>query len=72
MPMRAKGGSVTEKKYKDEGLIRKARGGGVDGVSFKGGNTTLSTGKGGSVSGVGRLEKMLEYEKTGNKKRQEV
>ena len=71
MPMRAKGGKVedaTSKNYRDEGLIRKARGGGVEGITFKDGQIT----KGGAVSGVGRLEKMLEFEKSGNKKKQEV
>lgn len=76
MPMRKRGGridsdAVTEHNYVDEGLIRKARGGGVDGVSFKGGNTNVVS-KAGNVSGVGRLEKMLEFEKHGNKKKQEV
>jgi hypothetical protein len=76
MPMRKRGGridsdAVTEHNYDDEGLIRKARGGGVDGISFKGGNTKVVS-KAGAVSGVGRLEKMLEFEKHGNKKKQEV
>ena len=71
MPMRAKGGKVedaTSKNYRDEGLIRKARGGGVEGITFRGGKVT----KGGAVSGVGRLDKMMEFEKSGNKKKQVV